>query len=307
MFKQKIQKMGFSVIKFARKIFAGTPIQKFKITAYIYDKLFHSLYGNGDINVDYKGMKLVVPGKDSTIVPSIVGGYFETIELDLFRLAATKSKTIVDVGANIGLFSVLAAQNARVGGVVHAFEPVPENIEYFKRNAGLNDISSKLQLNELAVGDKKGSLTLYISKEDIAIHSASKAHASGKSSISVPMVSLDDYVKENKLKIDLLKIDVEGYDGFVLKGASEMIRTSTPTIFIEYDPIALVECGFSERDFTEILFKPYSHCFRVDEVSSRIARISMSEVTNLKPYRNENFVLTNDAELASEIERFSIK
>ena len=128
---------GYVLINLGRKVFVGTPVQKLKITGLIYTKIFRSMYPEGDATAEYKGVKLTLPTKDTTIVPSILGGYFESLELDLFAKAAEGSATVLDVGANIGLFSCVAGKALQAGGVVYAFEPVAENASTSDRTSSI--------------------------------------------------------------------------------------------------------------------------------------------------------------------------
>jgi len=128
-----LKKISLAILKLFRKLFSGTPVQSWTITSKIYAFVFHGAYGKGDIDTTYKTVKLTLPAKDTTIVPSIVGGYFESMELDAFKLLSAKSNnSIIDVGGNVGLYSILAAKYTK--SKIISFEPIAENIEYFQKN-----------------------------------------------------------------------------------------------------------------------------------------------------------------------------
>jgi FkbM family methyltransferase len=292
---------GYGLINLGRKAFVGTPVQKFKITSVIYAKIFRAMYPEGDATAEYKGVKLTLPTKDTAIVPSILGGYFEALELDLFAKAAEKSTTILDVGANIGLFSCVAGKAMPAGGAIYAFEPVAENAKYFRQNL-LNNHLTNVELIESAVGQEVGELDLFISTESIANHSASSRHSRGSESVSVPMTSVDAFVTSRGIgHVDLIKTDVEGYDGYVLKGAVETIKRHQPTIFIEYDPTGLKYCDFEPADFADLLFSTYDYCVRVDEVNHKASQMTEQELLALPVYGNENLIFTNQGSLIESL------
>ncbi len=293
---------GYVLINLGRKAFAGTPVQKLKITGIIYAKIFRAMYPEGDTTAEYKGVKLTLSTKDTAIVPSILGGYFESLELDLFAKAAEGSKIVFDVGANIGLFSCVAGKALQAGGVVYAFEPIAENAKYFRQNLLNNDLTN-VELIESAVGQEVGALDIFVSTESIANHSASRRHSRGSESISVPMTSVDAFVSSRGIgHVDVIKIDVEGYDGYVLKGAVETIKNHRPTIFVEYDPVGLKDCGFEPADFADLLFSTYDYCVRVDEVSQKASRLTKQALLELPVYCNENLIFTNQGGLIESLD-----
>ena len=290
--------LGYRLIQVGRKLFVGTPIQRLKITSVIYARIFHSMYPEGDAATEYKGVKLNLPTKDTAIVPSILGGYFESLELDYFARAAAGSKIVLDVGANVGLYSCVAGTNVAPEGVVYSFEPIDENVTYFQKNL-LNNSLRNVEIFQLAMGDGEGELEIFVSSESIATHSAASSHSGGASTVRVPMTSIDAFVESAGIvKVDLLKIDVEGYDGYVLRGGVKTIEHHRPTIFVEYDPTALRECGFGPDDFAELLFANYQHCLKFDEVSHKVVSLSREALLALPVYANENLIFTNQVSLA---------
>lgn len=294
------KRLGYRLIRLGRKAFARTPIQRLKITGIVYEGIFRSMYPDAEATAEYKGVKLTVPTKDLSMVPSILGGYFESLELDYFARAAAASKTVVDVGANIGLYSCVAATRLQPGGVVHAFEPIAENLAFLQRNV-LNNNLTNVDVHEEAVGEEEGNLEIFVSDKLIGTHSAAKAYSHGNSSVTVPMTSVDAFVESHGIaQVDLLKIDVEGYDGYVLKGAIRTIARHKPTIFIEYYPEAMKECGFEPSHFAELLFANYRHCLKLDEVNHKAPELTREALLSLEVYANENLIFTNEESLLSE-------
>jgi len=148
--------------------------------------------------------------------------------------------TFVDIGANTGFFTLVAAKiNPSVS--VHAFEPVPAIFQILKRHVELNGLSGNCRLNSLAVSDRVGSVPFHIPYETMASASLNPegfCHLPGQI-VNARSITLDEYVNKASLKkVDLLKIDVEGFEPQVLAGATEVLRRDRPTIICECLPTA---------------------------------------------------------------------
>jgi FkbM family methyltransferase len=142
--------------------------------------------------------------------------------------------TFVDVGANVGYFTLLAAS---LGASVVAYEPTPTVVKRLRENIALSGFDSVTVVNA-AVADKRGILHLYQSPND---PEANNLFGDGDDPVKVRAVSLDDDLADHGVqKIDLLKIDAEGAEPLVLIGAARLLRSnSAPTIIIEVNPVSL--------------------------------------------------------------------
>lgn len=126
--------------------------------------------------------------------------------------------TFVDVGANIGVYSVLAS--GITGAKSLAFEPIPSTFGSLKRNIVFNNLQDRAELFNLGVGDKEETLT-FSDSLDAVNHVIHEADFSGKTT-SVPVNSLDNLLIGRN--INLLKIDVEGFEANVINGASQTLE-----------------------------------------------------------------------------------
>ena len=148
---------------------------------------------------------------------------------------------VIDVGANIGYYALMEAR--KVDEVV-AFEPVPANFETLEMNADLNNYSNIHLLNK-AVGDREGTIGFTLSK-------ASNWHrvSTSEGDIDVSMITLDSVMLD---EIDFLRMDVEGYELNVLKGAEGILKDSKPGMFIEVHNQILNDYGYTAKEFYEFL------------------------------------------------------
>jgi len=139
-------------------------------------------------------------------------------------------KTIIDIGANIGAFSVFSAIESKTGCVL-AFEPEPNNFELLKKNIADNRLR-RIKPFKIAVSDETGRQNLYIS-EYSAYHSLNRIDGSKK--ITVQTISLNQILKTNKVThCDLLKIDCEGGEFKILYSANKSTLKKISEIRMEY-------------------------------------------------------------------------
>jgi FkbM family methyltransferase len=140
---------------------------------------------------------------------------------------------VLDVGANVGYYSVLAAATAR-GGEVHAFEPWPPAFRWLARNAELNGFSN-LHLNQVALSDVDGEARLFL-PADRAWSNASLlgGFVEQRGSLNVPAVRLDTYCRLRGIRrVDLIKLDVEGGELRVLNGLGALLEAWWPDVVCE--------------------------------------------------------------------------
>jgi FkbM family methyltransferase len=283
------------MIKGARKLFARTPVERLRLTTTIKTKVFRFGGATGDVTADFRGVRLTFPAKDVILAPGLIGGFYERIELDIFEQLAAASTTIIDVGANIGLYCCIAAGRLPATGSVVAFEPVPENLAYLRKNIEENELATLVAVEGQAVGQARGEIEIYLLEGSTARHSASaKNVCNSATSIAVPLVSLDEYVQLDlgSRRIDLLKVDVEGYETAVLRGASCMLREDRPTLFIEYVPDNLINCGSEPGEFLDIVFDIYDQVLVVDEPRGSVKVVSKSDLLrhSSRRYMNANLI-----------------
>lgn len=149
--------------------------------------------------------------------------------------------TIFDIGANIGELTMNMAK--RTNGVVHSFEPDPVVSSKLKNNVNLNDFDNII-INEIGFGDQSGYFSM---SPEISNNKGGNRIINGAQANLSPTVviqKLDDYVDQHKIKrLNLIKIDVEGYELKVLHGGVKTIEKFSPTLFIEVNDRNLRQQG----------------------------------------------------------------
>jgi FkbM family methyltransferase len=162
-------------------------------------------------------------------------GTFEISETRLVQAFLRPGMTFIDVGANIGYYSLIAAAIVGTSGAVHAFEPNDDIRARFVHNVGLNGFD-QVHVHAEAMTGRSGEVTFYVStwNENSGISSIIPGAALGHPR-TVPAVSLDDFVSRLPGKsADLLKMDIEGAELEVISGGRELLGTpSAPSLLFE--------------------------------------------------------------------------
>ena len=199
------------------------------------------------------------PGYRMNLWPSDEGhsniAFTGIYEIDLSRRIAELGKKgglMVDVGANYGYFSLLWAA-ARVGNRVIAIEASPRNQESLRSNVVLNGLGQRIDVRGVAAGEKPGLLPFSLGTE-AQTGWGGFTQATEKSSVNVEVVTLDSAVPEHAT-VNVLKVDVEGADTWVLYGARQLLEEKRiKNIFFEHNSERMAALGIQDeaaRDFLE--------------------------------------------------------
>jgi FkbM family methyltransferase len=182
---------------------------------------------------------------------------FETGTTELLKELLRPDDVAFDIGANIGWFTVIFARGVP-GGSCHSFEPQPAVFARLRQTCDQNHVGSNVTLNQAAVGDHEGMVELYIfGNLGLGQSSLSPLGHRDYSVASVPLVTLDAYLTSQKLgRVDLIKMDAEGAELSVLKGAEGVLALESPPIWIlEMNTKTAQAFEYAPRDLLEFLSK----------------------------------------------------
>jgi FkbM family methyltransferase len=172
---------------------------------------------------------------------------------------------VVDVGANLGWYSMLFNRSVRPTGSVHAFEPVPWIRQKLEENCILNDVGAGVILNDVGLGAGEGTCTLYsfagLSHGETSARPFDGARIS--SQVSVRCMTLDQYVSASRLEhVALVKIDIEGGEQDVLRGSRSLLASARPPMWIlEVNFRNAAAFGWSPPDLFRSMQRDYDYCF----------------------------------------------
>lgn len=196
-------------------------------------------------------------------------------KLLLTRFANSAQRNFIDVGANIGYFSCLMSKLAGPAGKVLAIEPEPQNLNLLRQNIKINDLTNVV-IHPCALGASEGGAMLGLYKSsNRGRHSIVDADA--KSQIKVPVRTLDRLAKDFGQKINswsLVKIDVEGYEGFVIEGAKEILPR-IETLVMEFSPGLLNKAGTDPASILRTLSAHFSRIYRIGFTD--LAKVTVEE------------------------------
>ena len=233
-----------------------------------------SLFGRS-VRVSVLGKALNMDLRDDAMSSTLFAeGIWEPEETSFVGKALQPGMVFVDVGANIGYYTVIASGIVGSAGKVFAFEPDPKNFELLQKNIDTNGCENVIAVQK-AVTASVQSLFLYRSNNNFGDHRVYEPHGeflagNVRSAIAIESVSLDQYFDLNLARIDLLKMDIQGseYDAFV--GMRKLLeRYSDITILTEFWPKGLAQAGASPKVFLDEVRKSKFKIFRLDARGSR--------------------------------------
>lgn len=174
-------------------------------------------------------------------------GVFEPHCLAIVKKLLRTGDTFVDIGGNIGLYTIYGSQIVGLAGKVLTFEPIPSHCVRIRENLALNNITNFIVF-ETALGDKTGIVDLEIPEGGnqgcFSVSNNAEPIKSGENKTRAKISRFDDVIRDNDpSKISLIKIDIEGAEFMALQGMQEMFSKFCPSVIIELNQIALNRLG----------------------------------------------------------------
>ena len=183
----------------------------------------------------YNGYYLPVNQFDSSV-------FYSKYAIDeLTTLDSVRNKDIIDAGGYVGDTALLFSSYTDKS--IHVFEASPSNMDIIRETIRLNQLENIVPVSK-ELGEKSGTATFSLGERNSCNSLVERPGYNYPNHIEVPVITLDDYVRENDLEVGLIKVDIEGGEQLLLKGAVETIRTQ--------HPILLISIYHSANDFFEI-------------------------------------------------------
>jgi FkbM family methyltransferase len=210
------------------------------------------------------GLRLFVDLSDEFVGLCIARGAYEVEEAAFVRSRVEPGQTVVDVGANIGFFTVLLADLVQSTGRVFAFEPLESNIGLMLDSLRENRQTARVVVRRAAVGETAGVAELVVNRYsrnsgDSYLGAPNDDLPPGCEIETVPVVRLDD--ERLTTPVDFVKIDVEGAELLALRGARALLTRDRPTILCEINPRQLMlVSGCQPADFIAEVESYGYHC-----------------------------------------------
>lgn len=245
---------------------------------------------------DFGNFRMVLDTNDSDISQQIkkFGWYDdEKFETELFKTRLKPGMSVVDLGANIGFYSVLSRSLVGNDGRIFSFEPFPNNAQLIRQSIKENSYTNMF-LIESAVSDYVGNSTLYLSPDACSEHSLLNLdfdHLNQSNKITVPVTTVDHYFQNNvdDFKVDFIKMDIEGSEGKALNGMKTILEENKKlSIITEFWPNGFRKDGKNPKDFLDALASLNFKLYNIDNLKQSLSPITVHEMTSLIDYYDDN-------------------
>lgn len=180
-------------------------------------------------------------------------GIWEPFETELLRRSLSPGARFLDVGANLGYFTVLAAAWVGESGRVYAFEPEPRNAALLNHNIVLNGVEDRVTVCEAALSDHSGSARLYLHPDNLGDHQLQVS--ADRESVEVELFPGADWFAGRERELDVIKIDVQGAEHAAVNGLLPLLIASGRglRLLLELTPRSLREAGSSGEALVDTL------------------------------------------------------
>lgn len=234
-----------------------------------------NLYFTGRVSVE--GAYFYLHPGDTYLTQSVLHlGEYEPMETRLVRERLQEGDVFLDVGANIGWYTVLASTRVGAGGKVIAFEPDPANAVMLRRNVEANGLTNVV-VEEKALSNEPGKLKLFLDRKNLGRHSVVLKY-DDKDYVEVETLRLDDYWKDGG-DIRLVKIDTEGAEGFILDGMRQTLEKHPRLeLILEFAPERLEKAGYDPDEVLDRLYRLGFKVTLIDEVRRRFVEMGTPKV-----------------------------
>jgi FkbM family methyltransferase len=246
-------------------------------------------------------LKIAIP-KTGSGASIYYRGFSEPDTADFLQRFLQPGMVMVDIGAHIGEYTLLASHAVGRSGQVHAFEPQAPIFPILRKNVEINGLENVV-LNDLAVGDQVGELEFELANEP-SMSSIRKHDILDQSTqvVKVPVTTLGTYWSEHiSKKVDLIKVDVEGAEKFVFLGATSLMEISSaeaPTWIFEYGPQAYADFNYQPAELLNLI-QQYGYSIWQYSAANRLTpfdpQATLPDIVNL-------IATKNPVQLAAQLE-----
>ena len=231
--------------------------------------------------IDGKVFTISGDSEDQSVFNNILNNSdYENHMIDFYKELLNEDSVCIDAGANIGILSMYMSLFTKA--TIYAFEPIPETYSALVTNIERNNLNIKSFC--LALGDKSGkSIALFDRKSNGGASFEYNSQKPDEIKIDIEVITLDDFVKkENIDRLDLLKMDVEGFEELVIRGGKETMERLKPDVVTEFCPTIIREKGLSSEGYFDTLRSYYKYIYFIDRPNMKL--VTMKDHNHLEQY-----------------------
>jgi FkbM family methyltransferase len=218
-------------------------------------KVYNSLFQDKNSFVYDLTTKLKINLYSDSVLSKIIYNGFEKEELSFVKEVLTDGDIFIDIGANVGLFSLIASDCIGATGSIVSFEPSPVTFNRLQENITLNAIENS-DLRNIALSNQLGETNFYISDNGYDAWDSFAPSQDNKlqKTISVAVSSLDKELEQvDKSRIKLVKIDVEGWEKYVIMGGENLFRNYAPVVMVEFTEENTFNAGYAIHEIYDLM------------------------------------------------------
>lgn len=221
-----------------------------------------------------QGHKMYLDPKDS--LSFSINGIWEETLTEYVKNEIQPNDIVLDIGANIGYFTLIFANLVGKNGKVYAFEPEPKNFSLLTKNVRTNGYNNVI-LENIALSDENKIIKLYLSKGNMGQHRIYPSKYTRKDFVSIKANTLDNYFKNdpNSKRVSFIKMDVEGSEMGVLNGMKSLLDENRKiTIAIEFVPTCIREFGANPKDLLNFLAERNFEFNLINDEEKKIEKVN---------------------------------
>jgi len=235
--------------------------------------------------VEIDGHKMFLDPLDSLRLS--IKGVYEEFETEIVKKIIKKGDVVVDMGANIGYYTLIFAKLVGDGGKVFAFEPEPANFDLLEKNLEINGYKNVVLVRK-AVSIKTGKTKLYLADDNKGSHTLVNANDNG-ASIEIDSIRLDDYFKNYDGKINFIKMDVEGSEVDAIRDLSSFLgKMDQIKIMTEFSPLMLKKFGTKPEAYIQLLNEFDFDIYDIDVKKKKLIPIDLHNLLKKYTPQKEN-------------------
>ena len=270
-------------MKFIRKFFSLIPFSKNLLSFFL--KFFPDF-----ILVTHSKIKLYVSSKDiKNLIDAVIPTKNNNRIHEVFSVLLKEDDIVIDVGGNIGLFSVIASKKCKR---VHVFEPDPECFKNIKKNLAYHKLDN-LILNQLALSDENEEKIFFKDSFYSTLGSFALENIKHKESvIKIRAIKLDDYF-ENKINepVNIIKLNIQGAEGKAIEGSKKVISRDLPIILTEFWPYGLKNSGYEPELLIKFFQKLKYEFIQINQHNLDLEKKSYDDLIEISRNLDEELVL----------------
>jgi len=191
---------------------------------------------------------------------------------------------LIDVGANVGSICIPAVKREYVQRSI-AIEPDYENFQLLKANAALNGVDGRIDPRQVAVGARRGQVSLRRNQSNFGDHRVLTVPVEG--TLTLPMVTVDEIAGELDLQRTILWMDIQGFEGYALQGAQRFLDAGVPLI-CEFSPEELKSSGCFDIFLSMIASSAYEIFYDLNALKPDRYAASLSDLQSLAAHLESN-------------------